>query len=311
MSQTLKNALLLGQTGAGKSTVAQALATHLGHVGIVFEASDKIEAHTQKPKSVTVGGIKVTDSPGLMDTEGRGKDMKNMELIVTTAKSDTGLHAAILVLNEANDRFDSALQDCLKLFVDSFGPEILARIAVVFTRAGAKTAVEAMHRVTAMAGVLRQLTGVPVDTFPVFQIDAGVDSDARFSPAYVAERKALNSRALDALVMWIRTQSPISTADFKIGEYAEAKRIREEQERAAEQKKRADAEAAARQAAEQRARDAAAAAAAEKARADAEAVARQAAEQRAREAEAAARSRRDNSTFLNHHGFKIGGKRIW
>jgi predicted GTPase len=142
MSQTLKNALLLGQTGAGKSTVAQALAAHLGHVGIVFEASDKIEAHTQKPKSVTVGGIKVTDSPGLMDTEGRGKDIKNMELIVTTvrggmssleqqctrvrciataapltnscndvqAKSDTGLHAAILVLNEANDRFDSALQ---------------------------------------------------------------------------------------------------------------------------------------------------------------------------------------------------------
>jgi hypothetical protein len=78
------NALMLGQTGAGKSTVAQAFVEHLGHRGIVFEASDGIDAHTQAPKSVVVGGIKTTDTPGLMDTEGRGKDILNMELIVNT-----------------------------------------------------------------------------------------------------------------------------------------------------------------------------------------------------------------------------------
>ena len=79
--------ILLGQTGAGKSTVGQKFIERLGHRGVVFEASDSIEAHTQKPKSVIVGGIKVTDTPGLMDTEGREKDIKNVELIVNTVRS--------------------------------------------------------------------------------------------------------------------------------------------------------------------------------------------------------------------------------
>ena len=79
---------MLGQTGAGKSTVAQAFVEHLGHRGVEFEASNRIEAHTQMPKSITVGGIKITDTPGLMDTEGREKDIKNMELIVTTVRCE-------------------------------------------------------------------------------------------------------------------------------------------------------------------------------------------------------------------------------
>jgi predicted GTPase len=80
------NAMLLGQTGAGKSTVGQAFIEHFGHRGRVFEASDGIDAHTQAPKSITVAGIKITDTPGLMDTMGRAKDIVNMELIVKTVR---------------------------------------------------------------------------------------------------------------------------------------------------------------------------------------------------------------------------------
>lgn len=78
--------LLLGQTGAGKSTVGQTLAEHLGYRGVAFEASDSIDAHTQRPKSIVVGGINITDGPGLMDTEGREKDIKNIELIVNAVR---------------------------------------------------------------------------------------------------------------------------------------------------------------------------------------------------------------------------------
>ena len=66
--------------------MAQAFAEHIGHRGTEFEASNRIEAHTQMPKSITVGGIKITDTPGLMDTEGREKDIKNMEMIVMTVR---------------------------------------------------------------------------------------------------------------------------------------------------------------------------------------------------------------------------------
>lgn len=173
--------------------------------------------------------------------------------------------------------------DCLKLLIDSFGPRLLQRIAVVFTRGGAKSVAEVQSRATGMATVLRGLTGIPVETFPVYQFDAHVATDARFSTAYIGERQVMNSRALTTLAAWLLVQTAIPTADFKIGEYAETKRIREEQERAEEQRRRADAEAAA----------------------------RQAAEQRAREAEAAARHRGGGETFLNDRGFKIGGHRIW
>ena len=81
------NVIVIGQTGAGKSTVAQAFVAHHGHAGVVFEASDAIEAHTQRPKSIVAGGVKITDTPGLMDPAGREKDMENIKLIVNTVRT--------------------------------------------------------------------------------------------------------------------------------------------------------------------------------------------------------------------------------
>lgn len=92
--------------GTGKSTLAGTLATHLGFTGETpFATSDEIHAHTQAPISLVVGDIKITfvglalsdpsrslqlssrssfirDTPGLMDTAGLDKDMRNMGLIV-------------------------------------------------------------------------------------------------------------------------------------------------------------------------------------------------------------------------------------
>jgi DNA polymerase III delta prime subunit len=125
--------MILGQTGTGKSTLADAIARHLGYSGKepAFQSSDAIHAHTQAPASVVVKDVKITDTPGLMDTAGREKDIRNMEMIVNAvgcgvfgvlnsgsaamrwsvqAKTDSNLHAVIVTLSEVNPRFDSPMQ---------------------------------------------------------------------------------------------------------------------------------------------------------------------------------------------------------
>ena len=128
--------MVLGQTGTGKSTFSEALARHLGYSESTpaFLASDAIHAHTQAPSSVIVKDFKITDTPGLMDTAGREKDVRNVRrpvlvnslncldtsyshrsyrqvgMIINAAKMDSDLHAVVFVLSEVNPRFDSPMQ---------------------------------------------------------------------------------------------------------------------------------------------------------------------------------------------------------
>ena len=177
---------------------------------------------------------------------------------------------------------------------------ILARLAIVFTHAeGRLTPEDAKERANEIADKIREITGVPVSTFPVYQLDCGIATRPGSTPEYIEERKTANRTNLDLLTSWVRLQKPIPTADFKIGEYQEMKRLREEnQKRVAAEVDRdkavtqAEAEALKADAAMQRAREAdAARLAAEQARLMAE-QARNAAEQRARAAEASAAARK-------------------
>jgi hypothetical protein len=53
------------------------------------------------------------------------------------------------------------------------------------------------------------------------------------SPAVIAQRKEAARQALGDMVRWVRSQAPLSTEDFRYGEYEAAKREREAREAAA------------------------------------------------------------------------------
>jgi hypothetical protein len=119
----------------------------------------------------------------------------------------------------------------MKLLADSFGPDVLEHTAIIFTHSdGRVTPEKAKERVAQIAAVMRGLVGKPADTFRVFQLDTRVDSRPGSTPEYIQERKAENIRNFDALLSWLRSQKPLPTVDFKVGEYAEMKRLREERE---------------------------------------------------------------------------------
>ena len=209
----------------------------------------------------------------------------------------------------------------MKLLVDSLGPGMLAHLGIVFTRAfGEVTVAASKAKAADMARAVAARTGVPATIFPSWQVDANIAGRRGATPEDIATRTAAVAAELDACIGWARVQTPLPTLDFKVGEYAETKRLREESERRAAAEAAAAREAAARAATEETARrDAEARAAAAEAariaeearvaavaRAAADAAARRAAEQREAEAR-----RHKNDTFLNSHGFKVGGFRIW
>ena len=106
MSDDLVRVTMLGQTGGGKSKTAQKIVEHLGHCGLVFQDSDGDKSHTKAPVSVVVGGTKVTDNPGLMDSGGRAMDIKNMELIVNTVRAAS----LVILLHILHDRSSFLIQ---------------------------------------------------------------------------------------------------------------------------------------------------------------------------------------------------------
>lgn len=123
------------------------------------------------------------------------------------------------------------LTGCFKLLVDSFGPAVLTHMAITFTHSDGRLAPEkARARVAQIAAVVSGLTSVAVTSFPVFQLDCRVDSRPGSTPEYLDARRRENAAGLGNLTAWVRSLEPMPTVDFRPGEYAEAKRLREEKE---------------------------------------------------------------------------------
>ncbi len=183
---------------------------------------------------------------------------------------------------------------------DSFGPEVLSRLGVVFTRAYGDIEPQqdrgiVQHVVDVVAGH----TGLPVTFFPFWQIDSNVSARRGVTPEFVAQRTAEVKRATDECVRWSLAKPPMQTLDFKVGEYAETKRIREATAAAEAADARAAEAARAQREAEQRAdQETAARAAAQVAQAQAEAAAAR--------AEAAAAAKSKGSLFSSIAGVVVG-----
>ena len=156
--------LYVGQTGTGKTTVTQVTARLYGST-VELETSAGASSHTQQmiriPLNTPFGEVCLSDGPGMMDTAGQDKDERNIRIIVNHARSLGHLHAMLLVLNEAVPRFDKAMQDIVKLLLDSFGSQILGVTGIVYTHAcGLKTPTEAECKTVEIATMIAQRLGL-------------------------------------------------------------------------------------------------------------------------------------------------------
>ncbi|XP_017293361.1 GTPase IMAP family member 7 [Kryptolebias marmoratus] len=121
--------VILGKTGAGKSTLVNTL---LG--AKVCEPNDSPESGTSECQAVsgTISGrsITVTDTPGFFDTRKCEDEMKS-EIVKCIIECAPGPHVFIIVLRV--DKFTEQEMEVMKKMTNYFSDEVLKFTTVVFT----------------------------------------------------------------------------------------------------------------------------------------------------------------------------------
>ena len=175
-----------------------------------------------------VPGTKVTDTPGLMDTNGVEKDEENISKIVRYVR-------ALVSVNEQADRFDSGMQDAVKLLVDSFGPTCMNNMGIVFTKAyGVISSEISRKRAAQIAELITKRTGFTVPYIPSWQIDCKPEEIATtfgLPQSEIAKRTTKRDDTLKEVLRWAWGNNPIDTTGATVAEYEQRRLAREAEEK--------------------------------------------------------------------------------
>eukprot|EP01004_Peranema_trichophorum_P005859 NODE_4701_length_1128_cov_11.772139_g4168_i0.p1 GENE.NODE_4701_length_1128_cov_11.772139_g4168_i0~~NODE_4701_length_1128_cov_11.772139_g4168_i0.p1 ORF type:complete len:342 (-),score=53.87 NODE_4701_length_1128_cov_11.772139_g4168_i0:101-1078(-) len=230
MSAVNKNVIcFVGRTGDGKSASANTVSKTIGG-GEPFSESSGSHSHTHLPNTITIGENILVDYPGLLDSAGVEKDERNLTIIVDHSKQLGHINALILVINENVCRFDSGMQDALKLFVDSFGSDIISHIGILFTNScGIVSNEESAQRLAEITNILSDRLNLPISHFASWRIECRPEKlrNIGVSEDKIEEIRRRNDIAVGDLIRWSNSRRPLSTEDAVYGEYEERRRARE------------------------------------------------------------------------------------
>eukprot|EP01022_Parablepharisma_sp_SALTPOND_P003457 TRINITY_DN1139_c0_g1_i2.p1 TRINITY_DN1139_c0_g1~~TRINITY_DN1139_c0_g1_i2.p1 ORF type:complete len:375 (+),score=29.47 TRINITY_DN1139_c0_g1_i2:1377-2501(+) len=133
--ETIKYGIVaLGKTGQGKSSILNALTgwKNLFPEGEEYKSKTKrIETHVtyfRGDKNLPL--MKFIDSPGFFDSE--GEDKQTLHQMYSELKFSR-FNVALFAISILKTRFDSSIQQCLRILEEVFGREIFAHVRIVFT----------------------------------------------------------------------------------------------------------------------------------------------------------------------------------
>ena len=235
--------VVIGRTGDGKSLLCRNLALRLdvnseAIANALFVDSSAVSSHTHAPVAITGGNPSclVMDTPGLMDTDGVSKDEENIVSIFQRVADLKSVNGFCLVINEEAPRFDSGMQDAVKLLYDSFGPGCLKNMGIVFTKASGMVTPAALAKKTLeLADIISRRTGVDCtesNSFPSWQVDLNPEK-LRERPFVTISDDGMKTlmtnrdSTLREIIRWSRAKPEVSTDGSKPGEYKDRKLARE------------------------------------------------------------------------------------
>lgn len=228
---------VVGRTGDGKSTFCNLFLRHFIHRGdsVVMEEnpvlihspfpeSEDAGSQTATPLTKTVGHIRITDTPGLVDTRGYQQDDRNIDIIVNHIKREQVNHGFLLVINEQAPRFDKAMQDSVKRLLDSFGEEMLTQLGIVFTKSWFKSHADSAHfvenQIIPMIQALHMNLSVP--RLPSWQIDSHPEQLRRFEvpEEVLVKQHQRNKESILSILQWLENNPPMSTLTITAAQHA-------------------------------------------------------------------------------------------
>lgn len=234
---------VVGRTGDGKSALCNLLLRYFdSSAANVFPESDDAKSQTGVPLTKVAGNIRITDTPGLVDTRGYLQDDQNIDTIVAHVKREELNHGFLLVINEQAPRFDQALQDSVKRLLDTFGKPMLRQLGVVFTKAWHKSDQEsALFVENQIVPMIQELDlNLTVPKLPSWQVDC--HPEALFmlgaSEEFVQGGHEKNRAAVLSILRWLYQNEPMSTLETTAAQNALQQKLQELQDKLEEEKQR-------------------------------------------------------------------------
>jgi hypothetical protein len=159
-----------------------------------------------------------------MDSRGLEKDEENVVEIVKYLIREGSVNGFVLVVNEQAPRFDGPMQDAVKLLVDTFGPEMLHHMGILFTRSTHRTVEESVQYVKQhFVPALRAKTGHNISFLPSWQVENHPEQLAGgllgVSQETVDKFHARNRDSIQQLKNWASAKPALYVSNTKPAQY--------------------------------------------------------------------------------------------
>ena len=178
-------------------------------------------------------GVRVISVPSYTDNP--DQDEESLALIIRTLKAEkTPAGSFIWVLNEQDlERvLDWRVKAYIRILVDSFGPEMLNHMGVLFTRSNRRTVEESVQYVNQhIAPALRAMTGYPISFLPSWQVENYPERLAngllKVSQETINKFHARNIESVKQLTEWASIKPALNVSNSQPGKYPSTRECRD------------------------------------------------------------------------------------